>query len=226
MSAEIKALRATVEKLVQDKKAAFEKAKDEYAAAIKRLSQFDDLAKAVFGGEEPAPRKKPGPKPGTKRTKVVKAAEPPAPKKAKKGRKAKKVAPAKKAAPAKKEATKKTKRGYNKFAAEGRAAVLRGDRPPIKEAISKVMGSKVMNATTIADLLKEKKWLPNSNDPKAYIAYILCSTKERFERVTTKGRGFYRVKGAASNEKPEKASKSETDAILADAGVGTGVFSG
>lgn len=84
-------------------------------------------------------------------------------------------------------------------AAEGRRAVLAGERPTLREAMRQVMGTKIMNAQGVYDALKEKGWLPNSNDPKTYVGYTLSTQKDDFEKVADKGRGFYRVKGSASN---------------------------
>ena len=153
---------------------------------------------------------------------------------------AKKVAPAKAApkaaakAPAKKPAAKAPAKGKdNAAAAKGRAEVKAGLRPTIKEAMTQVMGDKTMNAAEIYDLLKAKNWLPSANDPRGYIAYLLSSMKDRFERVPDKGRGYYRVlKGAApavaaakpngKKAAPAAKGKKSTDKILEEAGVNSG----
>lgn len=243
--------KAELEKIKNEKLAIFEKAKIDLAEALDNLNKFNQVFAKV---EAPKQRKKPGPKPGAKRGRPKKVAAPVKAKvKGKPGPKPK--AKAKPAKPVKKAKAKPVKKGRkprnkNPRAAEGRAAVARGDRPPIKEAVRTVMSNKTMNAGEILDLVKAKKWTPNANDPKGYIAYILSANKDTFERVPAKGRGFYRVLGA-NNGKPKaeapaetkpakgkpgpkpKAAKAEadaknTDAILAEAGVGTGdsLFSG
>lgn len=77
--------------------------------------------------------------------------------------------------------------------AEGRRAVARGDRPPIKEAIARVLGKKEMDASSIVKGLAAKGWLPNTRPEKTqqYISFILSSTIDVFERVA---RGQYKVR--------------------------------
>lgn len=100
----------------------------------------------------------------------------------------------------------KVRRGSN--ANEGRREVTSGKRPPIKDAIQKVMGSRMMSIDDIVDALKAKSWTPNSNDPRQYVAYLLSSTKDRFVRVKGAGRGMYRcVEAAPSTTKVEPIVK-------------------
>ena len=116
--------------------------------------------------------------------------------------------------------------------AEGRRAVAEGVRPPIKEAIATVMGDRTMTIDEIFEGLRAKNWLPNSNEPRQYISYLLSTSKERFERVRSAGRGVYRGKTTAEVETAPKAPtvrkriKAEkvaevrsTDEILAESGV-------
>lgn len=111
----------------------------------------------------------------------------------------------------------------NSRAAQGRRDVAAGLRPKIKQAMMLVMGDRTTNASVIYEELKVRDWLPNSNDPRAYIAYLLSSLKDAFERVEGRGRGFYRVRPAETTPAPTaktvKTGLSETDAILQDAGV-------
>lgn len=89
-----------------------------------------------------------------------------------------------------------------KNAAAGRQAVARGERPTLKEAMKTVMGKKAMNAEQVVEGLKERKWLPTSRNPRQYISYMFSSnTPDVFERA--KERGFYRVRGAGKEDKPE-----------------------
>lgn len=75
-----------------------------------------------------------------------------------------------------------------------------GVRPSTKDAIFQVLNGQSLTADDIFKALKAKGWLPNSNDPRNYIAYLLSSTKDRFERVKGAGRGVYRCKtGAAAS---------------------------
>jgi hypothetical protein len=65
-----------------------------------------------------------------------------------------------------------------------------------------------MSAGEILELIKARHWTPNANDPKTYIAYILSATKAYFERVPSKGRGYYQVRKEAlakGNGKPVEA---------------------
>lgn len=114
-------------------------------------------------------------------------------------------------------------------AAEGRRAVARGDRPKIKDALIQVMASDVVNSLTIFERLTANGWLPNANDPRQYISYVLSSTKDKagnpvFERVQSAGRGYYRVFGTkqAKVSKPatkEEVETNEVDQTLTDAGI-------
>lgn len=189
-----------------------------------KIAKFDE----VFGttSAQVAGRKKPGPKP--KAQKAAKAAAKTVHKAKAAGVKSSKKTAAKKV-PAK-------KGGVNR-ATQGRRDVAAGHRPSLKDAMTQVMGGKVMNASEVYEGLKAKNWLPNSNDPRQYISFSLSSFKDRFERVEGKGRGFYKVKaGAAAStngttgaakaapKAEEKAAEptsteSDVDAVLQDAGV-------
>jgi hypothetical protein len=75
-------------------------------------------------------------------------------------------------------------------AAEGRRAVARGDRPPLKEAMAIVSGNDKVTSLTVVNRLKDKGWLPNAANPRSYISYMFSSNKDVFENVR---RGVYRV---------------------------------
>lgn len=252
-----------------------EKTRAAYEAAMAEFAKYEALLEAASGAPQAAPtaaKKAPAKKaaPVAKKPVPVKAApvakkpvaKTPAAKAAPVAKApAAKVAPAKKApaktkankapaakAPAAKAPVKKAR--DNAQAARGRAEVKAGLRPTIKEAMTQVMGDKTMNAAEIYDLLKDKGWLPSANDPRGYIAYLLSSFKDRFERMQDKGRGYYRVLGAApavtkgngSSKKPvpvkaapakaapakakaapaAKNNKKSTDSILEEAGVNSG----
>lgn len=167
-------------------------------AAAEKLMKFD----SVFGDSKKngasAPAKKAAP---AKAAPAKKAAAP-----------AKKTVA--KAGPAKKTAAKKTvkkggpKTAASRRAAEGRREVLEGLRPPIKDAIAKVLGSKTMQSQAIFDALKEKGWLPKSNNQRGYVSYVLSSNKDHFESVKGKGRGHYRLRPgvSASNGAAKKSA--------------------
>lgn len=94
----------------------------------------------------------------------------------------------------------------------GRRAVARGDRPPMKEAIARVMGKKVMSSSEVIAALGKMDWLPNTQPDKTqqYISFILSSTTDLFKRVS---RGNYKntaqgAKLAAQAAKAQKGSKS------------------
>lgn len=210
-------------------------------------------APAKAAAKKPAPKAaakpaaKPGPAKGQKKAavKAAKAAAKAAPKAAKAAPATKKPAAAKKqpvtkaapkAAPAKK-AAKKTAAKAGKVntsnAAEGRRAVARGDRPPMKEAMATVMGKQQMGAADVVAGLEKKGWMPNAEDPQQYVSYMLSSNKDVFERVE---RGLYKVrdgvefgkKKAKGEAKPAAApkanagSKKSTDEELKDLGISKG----
>lgn len=144
-------------------------------------------------------------------------------KKAKSKKTATKKAATKKAASKAKTATKKAspkkaKGGKAKTtntsnAAEGRRAVARGDRPPMKEAMVTVMGGpggKPFDAASIVEGLEKRGWMPQSKDPQQYISYMLSSNKDTFERI---GRGQYTVRAGATKAAPKKTRlKKATEA--------------
>lgn len=82
----------------------------------------------------------------------------------------------------------------NVRAAKGFRQVKNGLRPPLKEAVARVLGTSVMSIPDIHDGLKAKKWLPNSRDTRAIVSQVLANSKDRFERPR---RGHYRVKDEA-----------------------------
>jgi hypothetical protein len=80
--------------------------------------------------------------------------------------------------------------GHRQRAIEGRRAVSKGDRPPLKDAIAIVIGKDQVTSLTIVERLAAKGWTPNSTNPRGYISVVLSSCKDAFECVT---RGVYRV---------------------------------
>jgi len=193
------------------------KAKQEAVAkAQDKLTKFD----SIFGDEVPV-RKKPGPKPKA----ATSEAAPPEKPRGKPGPKPKpKTEPEAPAKPrgkpgpkpkAKVESEAKTETGKTagkSRAAEGRRAVARGERPPIKQAMAHVMGGDTCNPAMVLERLVAKGWTPSAGDPKTYVGYMLSSTKEMFVRVPAKGRGFYRVKDGVSTDLP--GSKAEVTEVV------------
>lgn len=185
------------------------KAREELAADLKAKQAAADEAKdkltkfdSIFGSAAPA-KKKPGPKP--------KAATEAAPAKPKgkpgpkpKGKPAAETPAKPKGKPGPKPKAEKASKGETSKAAgksraaEGRRAVARGERPPIKQAMAQVMGGDTCNPAMVAERLAAKGWTPAAADPKTYCGYMLSSNKDMFERVPAKGRGFYRVKDGVS----------------------------
>lgn len=199
--------RAKLEADVADKRAAVESAVTRLAKAEEKLKLFQSVAQGTAklpAIPKIAVKRKPGrPKKAEASPGVVIKRKPGRP------RKEPVEAPKKRGRPRKDAAAPAKKRGRpakDKIrAAEGRAAVARGDRPSIKEAVRTVMGDKIMSASEILELIKARHWTPNANDPKTYIAYILSATKAYFERVPSKGRGYYQVRKEAlvkGNGKP------------------------
>lgn len=225
-------LRTQLQKQLDEKRGRLEQVqqaetamKSQISEIESKISKFDE----VFGTSEPTSTvRKPGPKPRAQvaKTAGVKTHAKPGPK-------------------PKAQAAAKSVKG-NSRATQGRRDVAKGLRPSLKESMTQVMGSKTMNASEVFEGLKAKDWLPNSSDPRQYISYSLSSFKDRFERVESKGRGFYKVRAGASaspngNGGPAKAAKaakaeknetetekaplavstteSDVDALLQDAGV-------
>ena len=118
--------------------------------------------------------------------------------------------------PKKQKPEKQTFAQRQKNAAEGRRAVADGVRPPIRDAIEKVLGAEVLNIETIYSKLCARHWAPTSSEPRQYVAYLLATTKDKFERVPSMGRGFYRN---ARTKKALVEAKSETKAEAPEAGV-------
>lgn len=78
--------------------------------------------------------------------------------------------------------------------AEGRRQIARGERPPLKEAIKRVMGSKRMSLAKLMLGLDLNKWSPLSATPqkaREYVAQLISHNPDDFEVVE---RGVYRVK--------------------------------
>ena len=208
---------------------------DEHAQAMKSLEAELKSLDSVDVTKPSAPvavKKKPGPKPGLKKASPAKAAKPvkvakATPKKAaaKKAKVAKTAAPKVKKAAAKatpkkaaakatpkkaaaKKAAAKPSKSVSSAVAEGRRAVARGDRPPMKEAIARVMGKATMDAASVIQGLTEKNWLPNTPPEKTqqYISYILSSNDSVFIRVE---RGKYKVKEGVTFVHKTKAPKAK-----------------
>jgi hypothetical protein len=77
----------------------------------------------------------------------------------------------------------------------------KGASPRAIEAIETILSERgPMHPTELVKALEEKGWMPNSAEPKTYVAFILSQNKERFEKAPEKGRGFYRVKGSTSTQ--------------------------
>ena len=87
---------------------------------------------------------------------------------------------------------------------QGRQEVLEQKRPTLRQALLSVLGNATMNITTLMGGLEAKGWLPRSRKPREQVAASLSQMKKvgstdlQFERVPTKGRGFYRVNRKAS----------------------------
>lgn len=117
---------------------------------------------------------------------------------------------AKAAAKSGKKGSKKASKAATNAAAEGRRAVARGDRPPLKNALERAMGNK--GDFKVDDAIKEltaKNWMPNTKNPREYIGYILSSNNDLFERVSW---GVYRVKTTKAAAAPKNGKSEETKA--------------
>ena len=231
----------------------------EVAKLRSKLVKLDDL----INDDGPAPtagRKKPGPKPKADETPVATpdgaekpARKKPGPKPKPKAEGAEAEVPKVKGKPGPKpkvkaEASAPKTPGTSR-AAEGRRAVARGDRPPLKVAMALVMGTDTCNPEMVYDRMSAKGWLPASSNPKTYLGYTLSSSKDTFDRVPAKGRGFYKVKASAmvatdpvevieapkvevvaapkAEKKTNGAAKPSTDDVLKEAGFDlTGPFGG
>lgn len=83
---------------------------------------------------------------------------------------------------------------------EGLRQVSQGERPPLKEAISIVMGGDICNSKTLLMRLKRKGWAPNAKNPRNYISIVLANNKDVFER--TDRRGHYSLKARSNRDAP------------------------
>lgn len=75
---------------------------------------------------------------------------------------------------------------------EGRRQVSSGERPPIKDAIKQILAHR--RKATLGDLMGElerNKWMPNSSNPRDYVAQIIHHHPDDFEVIQ---RGVYRAK--------------------------------
>lgn len=102
-----------------------------------------------------------------------------------------------------------------KNVAQGCEDVLNGKRPPLRLALIKIIGTKAMRAAELVEKLTEKRWLPNSSNPRQYVSYVLSNnTPDTFERTSV--RGQYRVTASvldnASVMEPAE-TKAETKAV-------------
>lgn len=182
---------------------------------------FKQLRRGVYRVLLRAPTKGAGA--ATKTAKAAKAA--PKAKTAKKTAKATKKA-AKAAAKSGKKGSKKASKATTNAAAEGRRAVARGDRPPLKNALEQAMLTK--GDFKVDEAIKEltaKGWMPNTKNPREYIGYVLSSNGDLFERVSW---GVYRVIKAKAAAAPKNGKSEEkkakpavqTEQELASLGIG------
>ncbi len=74
-------------------------------------------------------------------------------------------------------------------------AATKGKKPPLKSAIINVMGDQTMTAGDLIEALKKKDWLPESNNIRNYISYVLSQNKDLFG---SKERGKYFLKAGAA----------------------------
>lgn len=107
---------------------------------------------------------------------------------------------------------------------EGKQAVSRGERPKMKEAVATVIGKGQMSANEVVDALKTRGWLPDSENPRQYMSYVLSTHKDVFETV---GRGIYKVKSGVSFAKKanRKVDNTLAEVGLTDGNVGSNPFS-
>lgn len=158
------------------------------AAVTKLETTLAKLDRAFPDAEQPTttPRRKPGPKPGTKRN--VKVASPKRTAKNKPGPKPRQVKAAPKTTP---------RKVKNTRAVDGRRAIAQGLRPSIKTAIAVVMNNDTLGATEIYERLKARDWLPNANEPRMYITHTLSKNKDVFDRTNKRGVYVLSDKGKA-----------------------------
>jgi len=67
------------------------------------------------------------------------------------------------------------------------------DRPPLKEAMVRVMGTpgNVFAIKEIVEILQKRGWMPPSKNPARYVGFVLITNKNLFAPVKNKGRGFW-----------------------------------
>lgn len=128
------------------------------------------------------------------------------------------ASPAPKARPGRAEVTNKPRT---------RGPRTRDGGPSLKDRIAKVLGNEVMNAGAITAQLTALGQMPPSDKPHSYVSLILSQNSQGedsyFERVTGKGRGFYRngPKGHAVCQEADSttAIEDDTERTLEEAGV-------
>ncbi|MFA5054042.1 MAG: hypothetical protein WC565_08275, partial [Parcubacteria group bacterium] len=86
----------------------------------------------------------------------------------------------------------------------------------LKDKIKSVMGRSILNAGEVLERLEEKGLMPESNNPRQYVSMVLSSCHEMFERATSKGRGYYRVKVDSDNGMKTAAPTPTTEELLAE----------
>lgn len=95
-----------------------------------------------------------------------------------------------------------------------------GSSRNLKNLITYVIGSEVMNAGVIADRLLAQGLMPASQNPRQYVSFILSQNTngngaDLFERVSGKGRGFYKnsPNGLAAAKAVDLSSPVQEDEV-------------
>jgi hypothetical protein len=84
-----------------------------------------------------------------------------------------------------------------------------GKAPRLIDALQMVIRNKQMGAKEAYKLLKDRKWLPKSNDPLSYIRFTLSNESEIFHRVEGE-RGVYHLDPDNPYSKLQKTQKRST----------------
>jgi type I site-specific restriction-modification system R (restriction) subunit len=202
-SRDIKNVRKKAERVLKTLETQTKKLTEAMKVAKEHLKGFDE----IVGAAVKAPKAEKIAKPAKAAKAAPKAAKP-----VKAAPKAAKPVKAVKAAPK----AAKPEKAAPKAAKPEKTA--KGDKPPLRDAIYKVLGSKTMNAEGVLAALKEKGWEPNAQNQKGYVAYMLSSNKETFARSQDKGRGFYKRIEKLVEAKPEvEAPKAKPEAPKVEA---------
>lgn len=107
--------------------------------------------------------------------------------------------------------------------AKGRQDVAAGLRPKLVDALIRVIGTKVLDASGVIAELTKRKWMPNAKKPQGYVSFTLSKEVAMFERasrglygLTPEGlRQFYRLTKTAPKPAAKPKGGLKREALVA-----------